>query len=109
MADTSTFCYHVAKRHPLSSYGEDYLNCLQAAVVCYQILAYQGRLGSRAIAGSVAVGYCALVGVLTNLRHLVHRDTAEKALNILMTVSMCTFITARWPQIYVNFRTAQFI
>ena len=103
-ADTGTFCYHAAKKHPLTSYGEDYLNCFQAAVVSYQILAYQGRVGSRAVIISVALGYCALVAALANLRRLLHAAAAEKALKTLMTGSMCIFIAARWPQIVLNFR-----
>jgi len=103
-ADTATYSYHAAKGHPLSSYGEDYFNCFQAAVVSYQILAYQGRLASRTVQVLGLVLYGAVVGMLINLRKLVDKKIADRVLGGLMSVATCVFIAARWPQIILNFR-----
>jgi hypothetical protein len=104
LVDTATYSYHAAKGHPLSSYGEDYFNCFQAAVVTYQILAYQGRLASRTVQLLGLVVYGAVVGVLINLRKLVDRKSADRVLGALMGVATCVFIAARWPQIILNCR-----
>lgn len=104
LVDTATYSYHAAKGHPLSSYGEDYFNCFQAAVVTYQILAYQGRLASRTVQLLGLVVYGATVGVLINLRKLVAEKSADRVLGALMSVATCVFIAARWPQIILNFR-----
>ena len=103
-ADTATYSYHAAKGHPLSSYGEDYFNCFQAAVVSYQVLAYQGRLASRTVQLVGLALYAVVVGVLVNLRKLVGAKSADRILGVLMSAATCIFITARWPQIILNFR-----
>lgn len=104
LVDTATYSYHAAKGHPLSSYGEDYFNCFQAAVVSYQILAYQGRLASRTVQLLGLVLYGTVVGVLISLRKLIGTKRADRILGALMSAATGVFITARWPQIILNFR-----
>lgn len=104
LAYTACFSYHAAKQHPLSSYGEDYFNCFQAAVVAYQVLAYRGQLAGRSLCLALIGAYGLLVGALVNLRKLLEPKLADTILNVLMSSAMCLSVTARWPQIILNFR-----
>ena len=73
-------------------------------MITYQVLAYQGRLASRVVLGAGFAVYAAVTLTLINLRKLINEKAADRVLNVLMTTATAIFITARWPQIILNFR-----